>query len=377
MSLEYKYINSEGEFATFYETIKLQKVLAVDLEADSMHHFKEKVCLIQITGAEKSCVLDPLKLNDFSKLKTLLEDKNIQKVFHGSDFDIRSLDREYKIRVNNLFDTEIACKFLGTKERGLAALLKKYFNVIQDKRFQKKDWSQRPLPEEMISYSIVDVLYLIELAQILKKKLKEKNRLEWAEEEFERQTEVRYKNNAGVYRFLKFKGAGKMDRQTLGVLEGLLVMREKLAELKDLPLFKVMGAGEIKNIALAKPLTLQHLQKISVLSKRQFNMYGKQCIDAITKAMELKRDDLPKYPKTKTFRLNNIEQQRIKQLKKMREKKGEELMMEHGFLINNALITKIAVKNPLTKEALEKIQPIRKWQIDALLDDILNILHNC
>lgn len=374
MNKEYKYIDSNEEFDRFYETIKAEKIIAVDLEADSMHHFKEKVCLIQIAGANSACVLDPLKVNDFSKLKILMEDKNIEKVFHGSDFDIRSLDREYKIRVNNLFDSEIACKFLGSKERGLAALLKKYFNVDQDKRFQKKDWSQRPLPDEMISYSIVDVLYLIELAGLLKQKLMDKQRLEWAKEEFLRQTEVRYGNNSKGYNFLKFKGAGKMDIRTLAVLENLLVMRMKIAEKRDLPLFKVLGAGEISQIAYKKPTTLNHLKNTGTLSDRQCSMYGEQCVNAVSRAIKLTEEEMPVYPKTKALRHNSIEHKRIKLLKKMREQKSSELVMEPGFLINNALITKIAVKNPLTIKELESIEQMRKWQIEALSDDILKVL---
>ncbi|MCK5101121.1 MAG: HRDC domain-containing protein [Desulfobacteraceae bacterium] len=377
MNKEYKYIDSNEEFEKFYATLKSEKIIAVDLEADSMHHFKEKVCLIQIAGTKSACVLDPLRVNDFSKLKILMEDENIEKVFHGSDFDIRSLDREYKIRVNNLFDSEIACKFLGAKERGLAALLKKYFKVNQDKKFQKKDWSQRPLPDEMISYSIVDVLYLIELAQILKQKLNDKRRLEWAKEEFLRQTQVRYEGNRSEYYFMKFKGAGKMDRKTLAVLESLLAMRVKIAEKRDLPLFKVLGAGEITQIAFTKPLTLNQLQTTRALSKRQQSMYGELCINAVNKALGLDEEKMPLYPKNNALRLNNIEHKRIKLLKKMREKKGEDLMLEQGFLINNALITKLAVKNPLTKEELGSIQQIRKWQIEALSDDILKVLLSC
>ena len=377
MNKEYKYIDSNNGFDKFFETIKAEKIIAVDIEADSMHHFKEKVCLIQIASTKHACVLDPLKVNDFSKLKILMEDETIKKVFHGSDFDIRSLDREYNIRVNNLFDSEIACKFLGSKERGLAALLKKYFKVNQDKKFQKKDWSQRPLPDEMISYSIVDVLYLIELAGILTQKLKEKKRLEWAEEEFVKQTQVRYEDNSSEYYFMKFKGAGKMDRKTLAVLESLLTMRVKIAEKKDLPLFKVLGAGDIAEIAFKKPGTLKYLQTTGILTKRQISMYGEQCVDAVNKALAVDEEKMPLYPRNKALRLNNTEHKKIKQLKKMREKRGEDLMMEQGFLINNALITKLAIKNPLTKKELESIQPIRNWQVEALSDDIFKVLQSC
>ena len=377
MNKQYKYIDSQEEFDLFFEEIKLEKIIAVDLEADSMHHFKERVCLIQVAGEKSSCVIDPFLIKDFSRFKILMENENIEKIFHGSDFDIRSLDREYNIRVNNLFDTEIACKFLGTKERGLAALLKIHFNVDQDKRFQKKDWSQRPLPKEMISYSIVDVLYLIELARILKQALKGKNRLEWAKEEFYRQTQVRYENNPASFYFMKFKGAGKMDKKTLAVLENILCLRVKIAEKKDLPLFKVFGTSEIKEIAFKKPETLIDLENSKALSKRQFSMYGKQCVQEVKKALSMDEAEMPTYPKTKALKLSNVENKRIKQLKKMREKKSDALMMEQGFLINNVLITKIAVKNPLTTEELKSMQEIRNWQFEALSNDIIMSLGKC
>jgi ribonuclease D len=97
----------------------------------------------------------------------------------------------------------------------------------------------------------------------------------------------------------------------------------------------------------------------------------------VNKALKFNEEDMPVYPKIKAFKLHNIEHKRIKQLKKMRAKRGEELIMEQGFLINNALITTISIKNPLTKKGLESVELIRKWQIEALSDDILEVLNNC
>ena len=76
---------------------------------------------------------------------------DIQKVFHGADYDVRSLYRDFKININNLFDTELACRFLGFKASGLDAVLTKRYNVHLNKKYQRKDWSKRPLPEEMVA----------------------------------------------------------------------------------------------------------------------------------------------------------------------------------------------------------------------------------
>src|SRR5512142_1430926 len=100
-------------------------VLAFDLEADSMHHYREKVCLIQVATSSEAHLIDPLALSDLSPLSSLLANPSICKIFHGADYDVRSLRRDFSLEINNLFDTMIACQFLGEKEVGLAAVLRK------------------------------------------------------------------------------------------------------------------------------------------------------------------------------------------------------------------------------------------------------------
>ncbi len=165
----------------------------------------------------------------------VLENPKIVKVLHGADFDVRSLDREMGARIDNLFDTEIACRFLNMRERGLAALLKVFFDVDVDKKFQKKDWSRRPLEPDMVAYSVGDVDHLIALHAKLVEGLNAIGRLHWAEEEFEAQARVRYENNLVPPFFRKIKGAGKLDNRSLAVLENLLILRMTLAEKKMCP----------------------------------------------------------------------------------------------------------------------------------------------
>ncbi|MBF0204745.1 MAG: ribonuclease D, partial [Desulfamplus sp.] len=239
--IEYTMISSTEELKHQCGYLEKHKHIAMDLEADSMHHFKEKVCLVQVADPDRHYLIDPLSITDLSPIKPVCENPAITKVFHGADFDIRSLERDFDIKINNLFDTEIACRFLGIQKRSLAALLKKHFNLCLDKRFQRTDWSQRPLSSEMIAYSVNDVAYLLDLAEILKKKLTDSGRLAWAIEEFELQTQVRHDKHDEEPLFIKFKGAGKMSRETLVILEPLLQMRVAIAEQKNLPLFKIIS----------------------------------------------------------------------------------------------------------------------------------------
>jgi ribonuclease D len=160
----YHVVRTVAQLEQFVERISREKILAVDLEADSMFHYQEKVCLLQMAGNGENVVIDPLEVNDLSPLAPLFSDKKVCKVFHGSDYDVRSLYRDFSIEINNLFDTQLASMFMGERETSLGAVVSKRFGIQLDKRYQKKDWSQRPLPDGMIEYAASDVFHLIPLA---------------------------------------------------------------------------------------------------------------------------------------------------------------------------------------------------------------------
>ncbi len=375
--IDYTLISSDEELVNICNKLKTKKQIAMDLEADSMHHFKEKVCLIQIADDTENILIDPLCLTDFSPLKQFCEDPGITKVFHGADFDIRSLERDFNVRIHTLFDTEIACRFLGIQRRSLAALLKKHFNLCLDKRFQKTDWSKRPLSEEMIAYSINDVAHLLALSQILKKKLEDCGRMAWAQEEFYLQTLVKHDNNHTDPLFMKFKGAGKMSRRGLAVLEQLLLARMDIARQKDLPLFKIIGADAIARMATVRPATLLELKQSKALSPKQIGMYGDKCIEAILKGLSLPSEALPAYPRKKAPEVIPEISGRVRALKEMREDMSKKTGMEPGFLINNAMITTIAMTSPTTTQELMEMDGARQWQVDILGKEILHILNIC
>jgi ribonuclease D len=375
--LNYIFIRSESELENCCKVLLKEKVIGVDLEADSLHCFKERICLIQIATANQAFLIDPFELKKISPFLKILENSDIIKVFHGADFDIRSLDRDYHVRINNLFDTEIACRFLGIKERGLKALLKRNFNIDSDKKYQKANWSKRPFKQEMIQYSVMDVAYLTQLYENIRKKLEDKKRVLWVKEECEIQERVRYENHDNMPLFLKFKGAGKMGGRTLAVLENLLQLRMRIARKKDQPLFKIMSNSSLKTISENRPETIDQIIKTGALSMRQIDMYADKCVQAVISALKLEEEKLPIYPRTKRSKRDPKTEKRVANLKKMREKLSISLGLEPGFLLNNALITLIALKKPYTSQELLKIDNIRQWQVDNIGNEILLAIEYC
>ncbi|MCG8620139.1 MAG: HRDC domain-containing protein [Desulfobacterales bacterium] len=375
--MEYQFVDTDAALAEICRELENESLIGVDLEADSMHSFTEKICLIQIAGSQQAYLVDPFLISDFQPFSRILEKNDIIKVLHGSDFDVRSLDRELSVKIENLFDTEIACRFLNVKERGLGALLKNHFDVHVDKRFQKVDWSKRPLKQDMIEYSVGDVAHLEPLHDLLKDQLSDIGRLHWAQEEFEAQARVRYEPNHQFPLFKRFKGAGKMDNRRLAVLEELLKVRLAQAEKKDLPLFKIMSNQSILTMAQEQPKSVKAILDIKALSKKQAGMYGDLCVDAIRTALALPHRELPSYPRTRMPRKTPKILERIKQLKKMRERCSETIGMEPGFLINNAMISTLAFTPPSSEAELSAIENMRAWQVEALGEDILSTLSAC
>ncbi len=370
------YIDSASGLNDFIADLRKETLIAFDLEADSMFHFKEKICLIQVATASSSYIIDPLTIPDLSPLSQILSDPDITKIFHGADYDVRSLYRDYQIAIHNLFDTELASRFLGNAETGLNTVLQNRFGITLEKKYQKKDWSQRPLPEPMIAYAAKDAQYLIPLYKIQKKELTEKGRLDWVAEECRDLTLVRSGPLSVRPLFTKIKGAGHFERRSLAVLESLLEFRLDMAEAKDRPLFKIIGNTSLTKIALARPATMEHLIKTNALSPKQLNMYGNPILRHIKKALALPEGDLPQYPYSRPRRISSDISTKFKALKRWREQKALVLEMNPGVLISNTVLKTIAESNPQKRKNLDAIPILKNWQKKELGKDIMTALLN-
>ncbi|BBO71252.1 ribonuclease D [Desulfosarcina alkanivorans] len=370
----YRVIRTVSELEQFVDRMSSEKILAVDLEADSMFHFQEKVCLLQIAGNGENVVIDPLAVSDLSPLAPLFSDKEICKVFHGSDYDVRSLYRDFSIEINNLFDTQLASMYVGERETSLGAMVSKRFGIKLDKRYQKKDWSQRPLPEGMIEYAASDVFHLIPLARQLMEELASKERLEWVREECDYLSTVRPVENGCDPLFLRFRGAGRLPRRNLAVLEGLLQYRRDLAIKKDRPLFKVFSNTALLKIATEMADTPKAMESARCLSAKQIRIYGKPLARVVQRANSLPAKDLPVYPRRRRQSVSPKVPERIKAIKAWRDRLAECLELDPALLFNKTLMTAIAVHKPSDIDGLKQVEGIRRWQVEAFGKDILKAL---
>ena len=370
----YRIIEHPTELADLARQLLKESAIAFDLEADSMFHFREKVCLIQIATDEETFVVDPLRIRDLTPLKPVMADRHIRKVLHGADYDIRSLYRDFGIAVHNLFDTELASRFLGIRETGLDAVLLERFGVRLNKKFQRKDWSRRPLPEDMMDYAAGDVHHLLPLSRIIEKELQKINRLSWVYEECDLLSQVRppVPNNTPL--FLQFKGAGRLNPRNLAILEALLQLRRRLAKTKDRPLFKVFSNKSLLTLAMSVPTSLRELEQTKAVSPKQIQQHGQALLKAIRSALDLSDKNLPVYPRRRSPRLPARVPDRMAALKEWRDRKAEQLDLDPGLLFNKALMQAIAIQHPREMAELETISDLHQWRLKAFGRDILAIM---
>ncbi len=352
------------------EHLLKEKAIAVDLESDSLFNYTEKVCLMQISTAKRNLLIDPLAIKDLSPLEAVFSNRGIRKILHGSDYDIRSLHRDFGIEVSSLFDTQLAARILGAAETGLASLIKEHFNVELEKKYQKKDWSRRPLPDDMLIYGVYDTCYLIPLGRILEKRLIEKGRYSWFEEECELLTGVRFAPASEDPLFMKFKGANKLNPGELAILDAVLNIRENIAMEKDRPPFKVLSNDQILNIVQEKPKTLNGLKK---LTERQRKKMGKVILGGIEAALKIPETELPGYPKPESKPVEHDYNRNIKLLKEWRKRTAEKFALDPPILCTNAQIQLLVQACPESVSSLRKLGILKKWQINLYGREVCRI----
>ncbi|WP_020674800.1 ribonuclease D [Geopsychrobacter electrodiphilus] len=347
--------------------------IAVDLEADSMHHYQEKVCLLQFTAGEQTILLDPLDGADLSSLRPVLANPGIRKLFHAADYDIRCLARDFSIQIYGLFDTMISSQFLGEAKFGLADVLGKYFGLEVDKKYQRADWTIRPISPEMVRYAAGDTRYLADLVVILEEKLHAMGRRDWVAEEFALLEKARFAEPNGLL-CLRVKGAGKLTRRQLGLLEELLQWRNAEAQRRDLPHFKVLGTASLLHLATQAPSSVRGLVAIEGISPRLVERYGKALMQAVEQGVGLDEADLPAFPRVERREKDPAADKRFLQLKDWRKKTAAQLALDPGVLINNATLEQVARANPQSRAELEGLGALKNWQLRELGTGMLQAL---
>ena len=373
----HRYVRSSAELATLMRRVSREPLVAVDTEAASFHRFVDRIYLIQLSVRRETAIIDPLTVDDMSTLGTVLADPAIEVVFHDGDYDLRILDRDYGFHARRLFDTRIAAHLLGEPAVGLAALVEKHVGVTLDKKYQRADWSRRPLPPEMLEYAATDTRYLLELREKLRGLLEARGRLSWAEEEFERLEGVRWtppEGNGDAY--LRMKGARKLGRRALAVLRELVPWRDGIAAELDRATFRVISNEALLALSEAPPRSQADLERVGGISSRLMVERGDSLLATVECGLAVPEKDLPRPPRAERRTPDPAFDKAVERLKSMRNAAAERLGLDPGVLCPNGTLEAVARARPASAAALEVIPEVRRWQIEVLGGDFLKALGN-
>ena len=365
-------IQSQDELEGLFERLRAEPLLAVDTEAASFHRYRDRVYLLQLSSRQETAVVDPLAVTSLAPLGAALADPNIEIVFHDADYDLRLLAHEYGFGGANLFDTRIAAQLLNEPGVGLAALLEKYLGVRLDKRYQRADWSVRPLTSEMLEYAAADTRHLPVLRDLLRDRLRELGRLEWAEEEFELLTAVRRSAlEPSEPGYLRIKGAKALGGRAQAVLRELFQWREELARRTDKAAFRILNNEPMVFMAKSPPTDLAALKAIKGIGQDQADRRGKEILAAVQRGLDIPDRDLPRIERPLRRQPDAAYEARLERLKAARNALATQYDLAPGVLCPNGVLEAIARVNPATLEQMAEIKELRRWQLREMGSSLL------
>ncbi len=331
-------IDTDGALAGFLPKLEAANVLAVDTEADSLHAYPEKICLIQITVGEEDWLVDPLAPMDLAPL--LAELKRHPLILHGADYDLRMLRKNYGFVPERIFDTMLASRLLGDRVFGLANLLQKYLGVTLEKGSQKADWAKRPLTPRMEAYARNDTHHLAKLAGLLQGLLKEKARLGWAEECCARLVvECAIPSEPQPDLVWRVKGSHHLTRAALAVLREVWQWREQEAILANKPPFFVLNHEAMVEISAA---AVEQRPFEPFLPRRFSDRRQDGLGHAIRAGLACAPGKHPDFLRTRSHRQTEAERRRFLALEERRNARAAALAIDPTLIASRATLLALA-----------------------------------
>lgn len=368
------YLESAEQAALFIDSIAGVREIAIDTEGASFHRFVDRIYLLQLSTQHHSGIFDPLHAGPLPKLGALMEDREVEIIFHDADYDLRLLRQDYGWHVTHVFDTRIAAQLLGIPAFGLAALLEKFFDVKLNKQHQRADWSMRPLTPGMLDYAAQDTRYLLDLRDELRTGLESMGRMSWAQEEFERLESIQFAPDDHATAFLRTKGARDLKRRELAVLRELVAWRDVRAAALDRATFRVMGNEAVLEIARVQPATREALAAIKGVPRGILERHASELLDAVSRGLAVPEADLPRFPRAARWDRDPDFDAKVARLKVVRDAAAQRLKLDPGVLCARDRMEAVARRKPKNIDELNEIPELRHWQAEVLGPDFVGAL---
>ncbi len=363
------WVDDQNKLSRMVDDLSMQAHIAVDTESNSLHAYRERVCLIQFSTPKKDYVVDPLVFEDLNTLAPLFASSKIEKIFHASEYDLVCLRRDYGFKFRHIFDTMQAARILGYQFVGLDNILSDKFDVKVDKRHQKANWGARPLSHAQLDYARMDTHYLIPLRDLLEAELREKERWGYALDDFTLACNVdepKEKLNGSSWK--RFSTRKNVSPRELTILSELCMCRDAIAERMDRPTFKVIPDNILLDIAKNIPEKDVDLAGIG-LSPKQIHLWGDQILAATRRGVEI-----PLVHREQAERPKDAVLKRLDKLKTWRKKMAEEMRVESDIILPKSYLHSLAEHSPKDIETLKSVMRESPFRFGRYGDQIYKLI---
>jgi ribonuclease D len=366
------FVSDPSTLAVLVADLASCAAVAVDTESNSLHAYRERVCLIQFSTPTADYIVDPIALPDLSSLAPMFANPAQEKIFHAAEGDLLCLGRDFPFEFANIFDTMSAARTLGWPQVGLAAVLDTQFGVALSKKHQRADWGRRPLKPEMLDYARLDTHYLLDLRDRLHAALVESGHWPEALEDFERVARVRPKpqgESPNPLAFWRAKGARDLAPRQAAILQAVFAYREAQAERINQPPFKVMGEPVLLELARRAPAAIDDLKPIPGMTPVQLQRHGRALLRAVEDGL---RAPVPSVPTVE--RDDDDVRDRYDRLHNWRKTRAQARGVESDVILPRTTLRDLAQRPPSTLDELVGIIDFGPRRRELYGDEILSVV---
>lgn len=371
---DFEIIADQARLDRVVQEISRETRIGMDIESNGFFRYPERICLIQIVAGGRVYVIDPLAIGNLTTLGAVLANENMEVVLHSGDHDIRSLDRDWGLRIRTLFDTSLAAAFMGMERLGLATVLQEVLDVTitKDKHIQRSDWTSRPLNTKMLEYAISDVRHLLPLRDALRKRIDTLGRTAWVAEECARLTNVRHEPPDPEMAVFGVKGSHKLDGRGLAILKSLLEYRERHALRLGRPHFRVIANTVLLTLAANPDCELRDVRGLGPFAHESLGSGLRKAIKRGTAIPPLRRPSRPSRPDLSRAERTAADE-RLARLKAWRLEQGKRLSLDPALLWPMSSLQRLSL---LPRDVgAEMLAPeIRLWQRKEFQESLLQVL---
>lgn len=365
MGIYYKIIKDYSALKQLSRKLLEEELIGIDTESDGLHSYAEKICLLQISTRKENYLIDTLSFEDLSPLDEVFRTNRTEKIFHAGEYDILCLHRDYGFCFNNLFDTMIGGKIIGAEKVGLSGILESELGVIISKKFQKADWSKRPISREMLEYAVTDTVHLINLRNSLRKKIESTGLIRLAEEEFKMLRNPLHITSTSLEdNFHKLSRKAPLNSRGKAILWKLIVMRDEEALRRDTPAFKVLSNNLLIKIASEQPKSRDVLSVFSGMGGYNMRKYSGRILSIInSREAEYPEEENRKTSSNEGFRC------RMEKLIKWRSQTAKRAGLSSELIMPRQLMNEFADQPPRNFEELKKRMRDFPFRYDMYFSD--------